>query len=120
MCFARSAGVQNAVGLGDYATRIAAGALATDKGYALTAEDRLRADLIERVMCDFTIDIASVVDRHNVDPMDLSHMFPRLAPLLADGLVEQKGQEIRVTPAPSGQDGRVRLRRLSRNIRSNL
>lgn len=88
--------VQNAVGLGDYATRIAAGALATIKGYVLTEDDRLRADLIERITCDFAVDIASVADRHNFDATGLSRMFPRLAPLLADGLVEQDGSKIRV------------------------
>jgi hypothetical protein len=41
--------VQNAIGLGDYPARIGAGALATVKGYVLTADDCLRADLIERV-----------------------------------------------------------------------
>jgi oxygen-independent coproporphyrinogen-3 oxidase len=89
--------VQNAIGLGDYATRIAAGVLATDKGYALTADDRLRADLIERIMCDFAVNIGSVAHRHKVDPTGLTYMFPRLATLLADGLIEQEGQEIRVT-----------------------
>ncbi len=88
--------VQNAIGLGDYATRIAAGTLATVKGYVLTADDRLRADLIERIMCDFAVDIASIARRHNLDPARLSRMFPRLVPLLADGLVEQDGSEIRV------------------------
>ena len=89
--------VQNAIGLGDYATRIAAGALATVKGYVLTADDRLRADLIERIMCDFTVDIASVAQRHNIDSSGLFRMFPRLTQLLADGLAERHGQEIRVT-----------------------
>ena len=88
--------VQNAVGLGDYAARVDAGALPTVKGYVLTADDRLRADLIERVMCDFAVDIASVARRHNVDPASLFRELPRLAVLQADGLVERSGQEVRV------------------------
>lgn len=88
--------VQNAIGLGDYATRIGSGALATVKGYVLTADDCLRADLIERIMCDFAVDIASVARRHNIDATGLLRMFPRLGALLADGLVEQRGNEIRV------------------------
>ena len=88
--------VQNAIGLGDYAMQIGAGTLPTVKGYALTADDRLRADLIERIMCDFAVDIAAVARRHNVNSTSLSDMFPRLAPLLSDGLVEQQGYQIRV------------------------
>ncbi len=88
--------VQNAIGLGDYATRINAGAPATIKGYVLTDDDRLRADLIERIMCDFAVDVASVARRHNVDPTSLLRMFPRLSALRSEGFVEQQGTEIRV------------------------
>lgn len=90
--------VQNAVGLGDYAARIGGGTLATAKGYVLTNDDRLRADLIERVMCDFAVDIESVARRHSVDPASLFRAFPRLAALQADGLVERRGQQVRIPP----------------------
>ena len=45
---------------GLYAQRIASGRLATVKGYRLTAEDRLRAEIIERLMCDFRVDVAAI------------------------------------------------------------
>ncbi|HTO61310.1 MAG TPA: oxygen-independent coproporphyrinogen III oxidase [Bradyrhizobium sp.] len=88
--------VQNAVGLGDYAARISAGKLGTAKGYVLTADDRLRADLIERVMCDFAVDVGAVARRHQVDPSALFATLPRLATLQADGIVERCEDEIRV------------------------
>ncbi len=90
--------VQNAVALGDYAARVSAGELATTKGYVLTADDRFRADLIERVMCDFAVDVGSVARRHAVDPATIFRRLPRLATLQADGIVEQCDQEIRITP----------------------
>jgi len=46
--------VQNAVPVGDYARRIAENGLATARGIALSLEDRMRARVIERLMCDFT------------------------------------------------------------------
>jgi oxygen-independent coproporphyrinogen-3 oxidase len=88
--------VQNAVGLGDYAARVGAGVLPTVKGYVLTADDRLRADLIERVMCDFAVDIAAVARRHNADPAAVFRALPRLAALQSDGLVERSGHAVRV------------------------
>jgi oxygen-independent coproporphyrinogen-3 oxidase len=88
--------VQNAVGLRDYAARIGAGDLATAKGYLITADDRLRADLIERIMCDFTVDIATIARRRDLDPAAVLRAFPRLAALEADGLVERRGHQIRV------------------------
>ena len=40
--------------------RVGAGELATVKGYRMTADDRFRAALIERVMCDFEVDVAAI------------------------------------------------------------
>lgn len=90
--------VQNAPGLRAYAERIGRGELPTVKGYALTPEDRLRADLIERVMCDFAVDVGQVCRVHGRDPDDLLATFARLPTLVADGLVHRDG-EILVVPA---------------------
>ncbi|MFZ4807760.1 MAG: oxygen-independent coproporphyrinogen III oxidase [Hyphomicrobiaceae bacterium] len=46
--------VQNAVATADYKRRIDAGELATVRGRALTRDDRVRAYVIERLMCDLT------------------------------------------------------------------
>ena len=37
---------------------------AVSRGLARTAEDRCRADVIERLMCDFTVDYGAIADRH--------------------------------------------------------
>ena len=91
--------VQNAVVLGGYAKRVAAGSLATIKGYELDREDRLRADLIERLMCDFRLDVAEVAGRHGADPAALLAEAD-LGPLEADGLVRREGTVIAV-PDPA-------------------
>jgi oxygen-independent coproporphyrinogen III oxidase len=78
---------QNEVVLGRYAERISRGELATMKGYALTADDRLRADLIERVMCDFKVDVAEVCGRHGTAPESILKAIPRLQMLEKDGII---------------------------------
>ena len=60
--------VQNEVGDPRLFAAIAAGRLATVKGYALTDDDRLRADIIERIMCDFGVDLDAVCARHGSAP----------------------------------------------------
>jgi oxygen-independent coproporphyrinogen-3 oxidase len=52
--------IQNEPALRAYGARVARGELSTLKGYALTPGDRLRAALIERIMCDFTVDVGEV------------------------------------------------------------
>ena len=49
--------VQNAPTAAAYAKEIEADRLATVRGVALTADDRLRRDVIERVMCDLEVDL---------------------------------------------------------------
>lgn len=73
--------IQNEVAIGQYAQRIASGQLATAKGYRLTSEDRLRAQVIERLMCDFRVDLASLCEAHGFDAEQLlagNALFQRL------------------------------------------
>ena len=46
---------QNAVPVDEYARRIAENGLATARGHAFTGDDRMRAYVIERLMCDFAV-----------------------------------------------------------------
>ncbi len=88
--------VQNEVVLGRYAERISRGELATAKGYALTADDRLRADLIERVMCDFRVDVAQICRRHGAKPDAILRSTPRLQALEDDGVIRLDGHVLSV------------------------
>ena len=49
-----------------YASALEEGRLPTERGHALSAEDHLRADMIERLMCDFTLDLPALAARHGV------------------------------------------------------
>ncbi|GAU83201.1 oxygen-independent coproporphyrinogen III oxidase [Bosea sp. BIWAKO-01] len=86
--------VQNEVVNGRYAERVLSGALATAKGFRLSADDRLRAELIERLMCDFTVDIGAVCAKHKASPEDLAPSFPRLKALARDGVIRFDGSRV--------------------------
>ncbi|MDX6751057.1 oxygen-independent coproporphyrinogen III oxidase [Geminicoccaceae bacterium 1502E] len=91
--------VQNATSPGAYERLIASGSLATVRGCRLSAEDRLRAELIERVMCEFRVDIAAVCRRHGRDAAELREEAAALARLEADGLVRRRGDLVEVETA---------------------
>jgi oxygen-independent coproporphyrinogen-3 oxidase len=91
--------VQNEVPLGLYARRIAEGGLATTKGYALTPEDRLRGDVIERLMCDFSADIGALSAHHGFAPDMLLAGNAMLRQLQDDGIVTLDGGILRVDEA---------------------
>lgn len=88
--------VQNEVALGGYADRVMRGELATARGYRFTADDILRAELIERLMCDFTVDIDEVCVRHNTLPATLTPALARLRTLADDGIVLLDGSRVAV------------------------
>ena len=78
---------QNAVTTRDYLARIADGRLATAKGYAFTEEDRFRADIIERIMCDMAVDLPRISRRHGRAAGSAIVDRPRIENLIADGVV---------------------------------
>ncbi|MDH2357802.1 hypothetical protein QCM80_46050 [Bradyrhizobium sp. SSUT112] len=59
---------QNVVVTRDYLARIAHDRPATLKRYAFTGDDRFRADLIERLMCDMALDLSKVARSRGRDP----------------------------------------------------
>lgn len=76
--------VQNASHLKQYREAIERGDLAVARGFALSDEDRCRRTIIERLMCDLTIDLASVT----ADPTnDFAFELDRLSSLADDGFV---------------------------------
>ncbi|MCR0985326.1 oxygen-independent coproporphyrinogen III oxidase [Roseomonas populi] len=79
-----------------YAQAVAEGRLPVARGVATTEEDRLRARLIERVMCDFTLDLrpSDPATRHV-----LRQALDRMAPLEEAGLVRREAGRLNVTPA---------------------
>lgn len=79
--------MQNHVALGRYAEQIASGILATAKGYGLTGEDKFRAKVIERLMCDFKVDLAKLGAEDGYDAGFLLERNDRLDSLLSDGVV---------------------------------
>src|SRR4051812_4304703 len=88
--------VQNEVGIHAYSEQIAAGRLATVKGYALSDDDRLRADIIERIMCDFGVDLDTICARHGSGAEAVLNSAPRLQSLISDGVVALKGNSLAV------------------------
>jgi len=87
--------VQNAPDPAGYARAVAAGTFATVKGVALTDEDRLRASIIERLMCDLALDLDTVDGGPERFPAELA----ALDKLAADGLLRIDANRIAVTEA---------------------
>ncbi|HWT99435.1 MAG TPA: oxygen-independent coproporphyrinogen III oxidase [Terriglobales bacterium] len=89
--------VQNAVATADWQRAISAQRTAVSRGIALTGENRARRDIINAVMCTGEVNLAAIRDRYPDVWIDYAPDLERLRPLLADGLIEMAGNDIRLT-----------------------
>jgi oxygen-independent coproporphyrinogen-3 oxidase len=85
--------VQNEVDARIYCEKIADGKLATVKGYALSRDDLLRSEIIERIMCDFGVDLDPICARYGAVAKDILESS-RLQGLLSSGVVELDGASL--------------------------
>jgi oxygen-independent coproporphyrinogen-3 oxidase len=89
---------QNTVLISDYLQRVAEGRLPVARGYALCEEDKVRAAVIERIMCDRRVDLDAVCGRFAWEPTRIIDEG-YLAALEGDGLLARRGMVLEVTPA---------------------
>jgi oxygen-independent coproporphyrinogen-3 oxidase len=88
--------VQNAPDAGGYARAIAERRFATVRGLSLSAEDRLRGRVIERLMCDLAVDLDALAG--DGLPSDrFAAELDSLAPLAQEDLIVLDGAHLEVT-----------------------
>lgn len=88
--------VQNASDVGAWERSLGANRLPVQRGFAMSAEDKARGEIIERLMTDHQVDLADVLARHRVCKARLSESLSKLPPLVEDGLALIEGDIIRV------------------------
>ncbi len=86
--------VQNAATSVAYRAAIGAGTLATSRGVALSAEDRLRRDVISSLMCNLRLDLAEICAAHGIGIDHFAAEISRLDEFAKEGLVERAGARI--------------------------
>jgi len=97
---------QNPRDLPAWESAIDQGLLPVWRGLALSFDDRVRADVIQQLMCHASIDFDAVECRYDIDFAGyFAESLARLEPLIADGLVESNEHRIIATPR-----GRLLLR----------
>lgn len=88
---------QNTSSLAVYRKCMEQGRLPIDKGLCLSEEDRLRAGIIEQLMCYFTVDAGEICKMHGFPPEFFDDSLQKVMEMEKDGLVERSGRIITVT-----------------------
>jgi len=89
--------------LSRYYAAVDHGTLATERGYVLSDDDRIRGEVILSLMCRFEVDLDQIAPRPS-----FADALRKLQPLADDGLVEIRGGRISATPL-----GRVFVRNVA-------
>ena len=90
---------QNEKSLEKYYARLDRGELPVARGLALSPDDLLRRDVIQKLMCDFALDLRDLAARWDVDVAQrFAPELARLAELARDGLLAVTPDRIDVTP----------------------
>lgn len=88
---------QNIADPGRYQSMIEAGCFASARGLELTDADRLRGEIIEKLMCSFSVDLDDVCRRHGASARAFVSEVAALPQLVSDGLVQRDGEKLQVT-----------------------
>ncbi|RUR36904.1 oxygen-independent coproporphyrinogen III oxidase [Vreelandella populi] len=100
---------QNPTDLASYEAALDQGRLATIKGVRLTKDDLIRADVIERLMCDMQLDLAAVGQHWKINAFGyFTDALEKLRTAERDGLITWQGDTLSVTPI-----GRLLIRHLA-------
>ncbi|MEG3175787.1 oxygen-independent coproporphyrinogen III oxidase [Sphingomonas sp. RB3P16] len=91
--------VQNEKHVGRYRLRAGNGGFAASRGVARSSDDRLRGAVIERLLCDGTVDLAALAAQHGARLDSVAAALPGLADHVARGLVAIEWMRVTILPA---------------------
>lgn len=82
--------IQNIAGVPGYRASLMGGRLPIARGILLSDEDRARRAIIERLMCDLTVDLDSTASNFGVSRAHFADALSNLEPLVREGIVSVK------------------------------
>ncbi len=89
--------VQNTSSERQYKEAITQGTFPIARGIALSANDNLRREIIERLMCDLSVDLEKLCQQSNVPLKQFDSEMKTIGQMQTDGVVEFADGKIRIT-----------------------
>ena len=106
---------QNTKSIAEYIERVGKGELPIIKGYKLSKEEQITREVIETLMCNYSIDWLSLADRLSVSVEELHQTIgyskTRMQEFEADGLIEYDQNKLTITP-----EGRLFVRNVAASM----
>lgn len=90
---------QNAPDVAGWRRAVEAGLPPVVRGLEISEDDRLRGEVIERLMCDFAVDYGALAQARAGDAAALDDAAPALDALAREGVLVHADRRVRMTPA---------------------
>jgi oxygen-independent coproporphyrinogen-3 oxidase len=91
--------LQNSAAETSWRAALKADRLPVARGLVLTDDDRFRGEIIERLMCAMTVDLAEVCRRHGRALADLAGSLQRIEAMNLAGMTRYQDGRLTITPA---------------------
>lgn len=91
--------LQNAVPVHRYSDTVRQGKLPIAKGVSLSNDDRLRSAIIERIMCDFSVDLSALCKSQGAALSDIADALSRLERMASDGILTIEASILNIQPS---------------------
>lgn len=89
--------IQNTPAIHEYSRNVAAGNFAIHKGIAMSEDDIIHRAIIERLMCDNSVDLGVIGNKYNKDMQYFAADLEGLTPFIDDGLAIYENNTITMT-----------------------
>jgi oxygen-independent coproporphyrinogen III oxidase len=88
--------VQTCANIEDYKNSLNQNMLPIARGYTFKADDLIRKEVIDHLMCYMQVDLGAIVKKYQLAEHYFSPEVERLAPFIADGLMTYFNQQINI------------------------
>ncbi len=88
---------QNVVSIHEYTRKVRGGSFAIAKGISVSTDDKMRREVIERLMCDLVVDLGEIAKKYGQPVNVFAEELGRLVPFQTDGLITLDGNKILVS-----------------------
>ena len=91
---------QNSSDLNEYQNALASSHLGTSRGLVCNQDDRIRREVIQQLMCNFSLEFTTIEQQFNLDFRGyFAELWPQLSAMASDGLIQLDSDAIVVLPA---------------------
>jgi len=77
---------------------VMSGRLTAMRGLALSDDDRLSGEIIERLMCALSVDLEAIANQHKIDPAQFLPALEAAQPFLRHGMASLSGWRLCINP----------------------